>query len=72
MSQSRRQSLIEVAANTSMGMAGSWILTMGCLTIFTTPIGIATSTTILCTVWSLGRGYFVRRHFNNRQKEKVN
>jgi hypothetical protein len=48
-------------------MIGSWLLTMGCLMFFTGPIAIATSTTILCTIWSLGRGYIIRRHFNNKQ-----
>lgn len=69
MRQSKKQSIIEVCANTGLGMAGSWILTMLCLMFFTTPIGIATSTTIACTVWSVGRGYCVRRYFNNKQEK---
>jgi hypothetical protein len=68
--QSRKQSLIEVGTSTTIGMVGSWLLTMGCLMVFTSPIAIATSTTILCTIWSLGRGYVIRRHFCN--KEHVN
>lgn len=71
MIQSKRQSLIESLSNTSIGMIGSWFLTMLCLMFFTTPVGIATSTTIACTVWSLARGYCVRRYFANKQ-EKVN
>lgn len=66
MKQTKKQSLIETCTNTTIGMVGSWLITMGCLMFFTTPVGIATSTTILCTVWSLGRGYVVRRHFNNK------
>lgn len=66
MKQTKKQSLIETCTNTTIGMVGSWLITMGCLMFFTTPVGIATSTTIFCTVWSLGRGYVVRRHFNNK------
>jgi hypothetical protein len=67
MTQTRKQSLIEIATSTTIGMIGSWLLTLGCLMFFTSPIGIATSTTIACTCWSLMRGYAVRRHFNNKQ-----
>ena len=67
MSQSKKDSIKEVACSTAIGMIGSWLLTMACLMFFTGPIAIATSTTILCTVWSLGRGYVIRRHFNNKQ-----
>lgn len=70
MSQSKRQSLIETASNTTIGMVGSWLITMACLMFFTTPVGIATSTTILCTIWSVGRGYCVRRYFNNIQQKQ--
>lgn len=79
MNQSKRQSLIETCSNTGIGMVGSWLITIVCLLYFTTPVGIATSTTVLCTVWSLGRGYVVRRYFNSKQykqeysnKEAVN
>lgn len=72
MSQSRKQSLIETCTNTTIGMIGSWLITMACLMFFTTPVGIATSTTIACTVWSLGRGYVVRRHFNSKQEAVIN
>lgn len=67
MKQTKKQSLIETCTNTTIGMVGSWLITMACLMFFTGPIAIATSTTILCTVWSLGRGYVIRRHFNNKQ-----
>jgi hypothetical protein len=72
MKQSKKQSLIEVCANTTIGMIGSWLITMACLMVFTTPIAIATSTTVLCTIWSLGRGYVVRRHFNSKLEAQVN
>ena len=68
MTQSKKQSMIETLSNTSIGMMGSWFITMGCLMLFTTPFGIATSTMILCTVWSIGRGYCVRRYFANKQE----
>lgn len=68
MKQTRKQSLIETCTNTTIGMVGSWLITIGCLMVFTGPIAIATSTTILCTVWSLARGYAVRRHFNNKDE----
>jgi hypothetical protein len=66
MKQSKKDSIKEVVCGTTIGMIGSWLITMLCLMFFTSPVGIATSTTILCTVWSLGRGYVVRRHFNSR------
>lgn len=66
MKQTRMQSLMETLANTGVGMVGSWLITMACLSFFTTPVGIATSTTILCTFWSIGRGYVVRRYFNSK------
>lgn len=72
MKQTKKQSLIETCTNTTIGMVGSWLITMGCLMFFTTPIGIATSTTIFCTVWSLGRGYVVRRHFNSKLEVQIN
>lgn len=70
MAQSKKQSFKETMANTSAGMIGSWLITMGCLTVFSGPVAIATSTTLLCTVWSVGRGYTIRRYFNNKQEAK--
>ncbi len=71
MAQSKRQSMIETFSNTGIGMAGSWLITMACLTVFTTPVAIATSTTLACTVWSLARGYCVRRYFNAQGERNV-
>lgn len=70
MSQSKKQSLKETLTNTFIGMAGSWLLMMLCMTFFTTPVAIATVSTVLCTAWSIARGYTIRRYFNN-QKEVV-
>ena len=66
MKQTKLQSMMETLTNTGVGMVGSWLITMACLMFFTTPVGIATSTTIACTVWSLGRGYVVRRYFDSK------
>ena len=30
---------------------------------------VAASTTLLCTVWSIGRGYTIRRYFNKKAGE---
>lgn len=72
MSQSKKQSLIETCSNTFIGMAGSFGITMVCLAFFTTPWVIAATTTLLCTVWSIGRGYYVRRYFNSKIKGNQN
>ncbi|WP_443698931.1 DUF7220 family protein [Pseudomonas sp.] len=64
MTQTRKQSLIEITTSTTIGMVGSWLLTLGCLMFFTSPIGIATSTTLACTFYSISRGYLIRRYFN--------
>lgn len=67
--QSKLQSLKETMTNTSVGMIGSWLITMGCLKYMTSPVAIATVTTVLCTVWSIGRGYTIRRYFNKQKGE---
>lgn len=67
MSQSKKQSLKETLTNTSVGMVGSWLITMACLTLFSNPFVSATVATIGCTFWSVGRGYTIRRYFNNKQ-----
>jgi hypothetical protein len=64
MTQSKKQSLKETLSNTGIGMVGSWIITM--ITFhFIKDITMASSVaTVGCTVWSIGRGYCVRRYFN--------
>lgn len=71
MSQSKRQSIKEVLLGTFTGMLGSFCITMICLNIFTDPLAIAASTTVLCTLWSIGRGYTIRRYFNNQKGETI-
>lgn len=66
MTQTRRQSLIETCSNTVLGCLGSFLITMVCLHFFTTDVGIAISTTLACTVFSIVRGFYVRRWWNNK------
>lgn len=64
MSQSKRHSALETATNTAVGFFGSYLITFGC---FHLTDKIATATlyaTLGCTVWSLLRGYYLRRLFN--------
>ena len=64
--QSKKQSIIEVCSNTFIGMIGSWIITFLVLT-YVQNKAIASGMVVgLCTVWSLIRGYYVRRHFNRK------
>lgn len=71
--QSKKQSLKETLTNTFVGMAGSFGITMLCLQFFTEQVAIAATTTFLCTVWSIARGYGIRRYYNSKQiLEKVN
>lgn len=71
--QSKKQSLKETLTHTSVGMVGSFAITMLCLQFFSDPVAIASTTTFLCTVWSIGRGYGIRRYYNSKQiLEKVN
>lgn len=69
MSQSRRDTVVEVLTGTFAGTLGSWLIVWGVLAW--SPWGAAvnaTVTTALCTVWSLVRGYAVRRAFNRAAK----
>lgn len=64
--QTRRQSLVETCSNTAIGFLGSLLITWLCmhysqLSIEMTSLLIV----ILCTAWSLIRGYYVRRVFNS-------
>lgn len=61
--QSRRHSLYEVMTGTSIGVVGSWIITWLTFKYVPTPATAATVSVALCTVWSLVRGYTIRRHF---------
>jgi hypothetical protein len=64
--QSRRHSWIETGTNTAIGFVGSWIITMVVLYTVDNKTLAGTITVILCTIWSLVRGYSVRRYFNRK------
>jgi hypothetical protein len=70
MAQSKAQSLKETVSNTGIGMVGSWIITMVTFSFIKDLTVASTVATIGCTVWSIGRGYFVRRYFNKLQTSK--
>ncbi|UIS24655.1 hypothetical protein S21ZY_093 [Pseudomonas phage ZY21] len=59
--------MIEIAANTGIGFVGSWLIARACVHYVNDPVALTTSITVICTVWSLLRGYFLRRYFNNRK-----
>lgn len=69
--QTKRQSLKETLTNTFVGMAGSFAITMLCLQVFSNQLAIGVSTTVACTVWSIGRGYTLRRYFNAKQGKQT-
>lgn len=65
--QTKRQSLIETGCNTLIGVVGSWLITIAVLSYIDDKLIAASITVFACTVWSLIRGYGIRRHFNRRQ-----
>lgn len=74
MSQSKKQSLKETMTNTGVGMVGSWLITMGTFSALgvSNVAGNALASTIAtvgCTVWSIGRGYTIRRYFNKMSEK---
>jgi len=64
--QSRRQSLVETFTGTGIGMVGSWLIAYSTYVLITDKVVAVTITTAACTVWSLVRGYCVRRYFARR------
>lgn len=65
--QSPWQSWKEISFSTALGFIGSFLITITTLTL--SPFNATVNSwiiTTLCTVWSLGRGYAVRR-WNNRR-----
>lgn len=68
MQQTPTQSVVEVATSTTIGMIGSWLISFASYaSIDSLPVA-TTLATAGCTVWSLLRGYCVRRHFSSRQE----
>lgn len=54
---------LEVFANTFTGLLGSWLITYYCISFVPTPATAASLTTVICTIWSILRGYVFRRWF---------
>lgn len=69
--QTKRQSLIETGCNTLVGFIGSWLITVVVLSYVDDKLIAATSTVVACTVWSLIRGYGIRRHFNRKNNNAL-
>lgn len=69
--QSRMHTALEVSSNTLIGMAGSWVLTWMCLALYEDRATAATATVLSCTVWSLLRGWVIRRTFNKMAAEQA-
>lgn len=68
--QSKKESLIETSTNTFFGLVVAWIITYFTMK-YIVDIKIATTVSVfLCTVWSLFRGYMVRRYFATRRERK--
>jgi len=65
MTQSRRQSLLETVTNTFVGTLGSLLITYVTVSNVADPLVASVITVAGCTVWSLVRGYFIRRRFNS-------
>lgn len=68
--QSKRQSLKETLTNTFVGIAGSFAITMLVLKVLESDFAVAAVTTALCTVWSIGRGYTIRRYYNSKNQNQ--
>lgn len=66
MSQSKRHSALETATNTAVGFVGSYALTILCMQhVHLNAAQQSLLIVVLCTVWSLLRGYYLRRLFNH-------
>jgi steroid 5-alpha reductase family enzyme len=65
--QSKRASLVETLTGTSIGLVGSWLITYSVSICCDAPVSAKTTVIVaLCTIWSLVRGYYVRRYFNKQ------
>ena len=65
--QSKKGTIIEILTNTGIGLVGSWLITYSVMHLKLNPAVAATIVCGLCTVWSIVRGYGIRRFFNTRQ-----
>lgn len=64
--QTRMQSLIETAINIGIGVIGSLAITLTVNHTVNDRNLASVLTVALCTIWSIGRGYAIRRHFNGK------
>lgn len=62
--QSRSRSLAETLTSTSIGFVGSLCITWGAVAAITSVGTASLVATLGCTLWSITRGYAVRRYFN--------
>lgn len=67
--QSRAQSMIETLTSTAIGFAGSLLIATLYLR-YNLPYA-ALGITTLCTVWSVVRGYLIRRYFNRMREYEL-
>ena len=68
--QTRLQSFIEANVGTVVGFIGSFSIMLAVLRLMPGADDWTKTvvTTVLCTVWSIVRGYYVRRYFARRHK----
>lgn len=72
--QTRLDSFKEVITSTFVGMLGSLVITYAVnrfLAATLLPFWTSLTTVTLCTVWSLSRSYYIRRHFNRKLKVEL-
>ena len=69
MSQSKRQSMIEVTTNIATGMLGSLLITLLVMHCIDDRTICSIVTVSACTVWSFVRGYGLRRYYNRRHAQ---
>lgn len=67
MAQSRSKSVEEVLVNTFSGLIGSWIITITTITYIHNPWLASMVTVVGCTLWSLLRGFAIRRHYAGKE-----
>jgi hypothetical protein len=70
MSQTKKQSFIEANISTAIGFIVSYILSYTVLPLYRVEQShsISLQITLIYTIASVFRGYFVRRYFNNKNK----
>lgn len=66
--QTKKGTAVEIAVNTTIGIIGSWLITYAVINSDLHPVEAATYISAYCTVWSIVRGYCVRRFFNSYSK----